>query len=183
MILATQNQLRTSFGRRGNFVPPSSTWFANSFTLILFQDHFQDEDIVFRKMKCVLRPPFSTWPTWPARKLSRRTPTCGTRIIMKTTIGTLRLRTQTISTLAKQIRNPQAPQRIIRLSKFCRSSCSSSWNKVRLGILCSDNSKQVFQNALSRYKTSFDLQFAPWTRAEKRLTFSRSNMRVYVDLF
>ena len=152
MISATQNQLRTSFGRRGSFAPPLSTWFANSFTLLLFQNQYQDEEIVFRSMKCALCPPFSTWPTWPARKLSMRTPTCGTQMIMKTTSGTLRLRTRTISTLAIQIRNPQAPQRIIRLSEFCRSSCSLSWNKIRLEIVCSDNSKQVFQNAFSRYK-------------------------------
>ena len=106
----------------------------------------------FRKMKCVLRPPFSTWPIWPARKQSRRTPTCGTRMKMKTTSGTLRLRTRTISTLAIWTKNPQAPQRIIRLSEFCRSSFSLSWNKVGLRIFFSDNSKQVFQNALSRYE-------------------------------
>ena len=116
---------------------------------LTFQDKFQ---IVFRNMKCALCPPFSTWPTWPARKQSRKTPTCGTQMKMKTTSGTLRLRTRTISTLAIQTRNPQAPQRIICLSEFYRSSCSSSWNKVRLGIFCSDNSKQVFQNAFSRYK-------------------------------
>ena len=151
MISATQNQLRTSFGRRGSFAPPLSTWFANSFTLLLFQDQFQNEEIVFRNMKCALRPAFSTWPTWPARKQSRRTPTCGTQMKMKTTSGTLRLRTRTISTLATQARNPQALQQKIRLSEFCRSSCSLSWNKIRLEIVCSDNSKQVFQNAFYRY--------------------------------
>ena len=138
MILATQNQLRTSFGRRASFAPPLSTWFANSFTPLIFHNQFQ---IVFRNMKCALCPPFSTWPTWPARKLSMRTPTCGTRMKMKTTSGTLRLRTRTISTLAIQTRNPQAPQQIIRLSEFFRSSFSLSWNKVGLGIFFSDNSK------------------------------------------
>ena len=140
---ATQYQLRTSFGRRGSFAPPLSTWFANSFTLLLFQDQFQDEEFVVRHMKCVLCPPFSTWPTWPARKQSRKTPTCGDQMKMKTTSGTLRLRTRTISTLAIQTRIPRAPQRIIRLSEFWRSSCSLSWNKVGLGIFCSDSSKQV----------------------------------------
>ena len=152
MSLVSRHQLKTSFGRRGSFAPPLSTWFANSFTLLLFQDQFQNEEIVFRNMKCALCPPFSTWPTWPARKLSRRTPTCGTQMKMKTTSGTLRLRTRTISTLAIQTRNPQAPQRIICLSEFCRSSCSLSWNKVGVGRFCSDNSKQVLQNAFSRYE-------------------------------
>ena len=120
--------------------------------LFYFSTPFQNEEIVVRKMKCALRPPFSTWPTWPALKQSRRTPTCGTQMKLKTTSGTLRLRTRTISTLAIQTRNPQAPQQIIRLSEFCRSSFSLPWNKVRLGIFFSDNSKQVFQNAFSRYK-------------------------------
>ena len=106
----------------------------------------------FRSMKCALCFPFSTWPIWPARKQSRRTPTCGDQMKMKTTSETLRLRTRTISTLAIQTRNPQAPQQIIRLSEFCRSSFSLSWNKVGLGIFFSDISKQVFQNAFSRYK-------------------------------
>ena len=126
MSSASRRQLRTSFGRRGSFAPPLSTWFANSFTLLLFQN----EEIVFRSMKCALCPPFSTWPTWPALKQSMRTPTCGTQMKLKTTSGTLRLRTRTISTLAIQTRNPQAPQRIIHLSEFCRSSCSLSWYKV-----------------------------------------------------
>ena len=157
---ATQNQLRTSFGRRGSFAPPLSTWFANSFTLLLFQDQFQDEEFVVRHMKCVLCPPFSTWPTWPARKQSRKTPTCGDQMKMKTTSGTLRLRTRTISTLAIQTRIPRAPQRITRLSEFWRSSCSLSWNKVGLGIFCSDSSKQVSKMPFPVI-TSFDLQFAP----------------------
>ena len=45
MISATQNQLRTSFGRRGSFAPPLSTWFANSFTLLLFQNQYQDRKL------------------------------------------------------------------------------------------------------------------------------------------